>query len=412
MGLLILFAFAAAWIVAIGTLALIHHMRHPFRKTFAVAMARGKPTDPRELGLAAREVTFRFDDGETSPGWIIEGKKSESAAFTGDASRSPGPTIVLTHGLNDSRFGALKRVPSLVPFASRVVIYDLRGHGDSTAKVTTLTAKEPDDLIAVMNQVDDGTPFVLVGHSMGAGIAIVAAAKEEKEAGDRGQGTGDRGQGTGDRGQGTGDRGRGTGDRRQGTGDREQGTEDRGRETRDRTGRSELRPQQPRLRIQNPELSDPQPPTPNPQPPTPNPQPPTPNPQPLSPSRVIGVIAEAGYRYGMEPVAGYLWRKRIPPWPFTWLAGRHFAFWLDLSKRKFDRTRHAALLSCPLWLLHGMKDDLCPLGSAQLVAAAAPRGRLVAFEGCDHGCLALQDEARYTQTLREFFAEIEAGRKG
>ncbi len=168
MGLLTLFLFAFALIVAGGTLALIHLMERPARHSYAAALARHEPTDPREMGYIGEERMFTFDDGATSPGWIVKGERED------------GPTIIISHGLADSRFGALKRLPMVLPLASRVVLYDLRGHGDSTAKKTTLTAKEPDDLERIMNEIDDGSPFVLMGHSMGAGVSMIVAARESK----------------------------------------------------------------------------------------------------------------------------------------------------------------------------------------------------------------------------------------
>ncbi len=168
MGLLILFIVALIVIVVAGTLSLIHHMQQPKRLTYGVMLAHRRPTDPAELGFEAEERSFRFVDGTQSPAWIVKGR------------RAGGPTIIVSHGLADSRYGSLIRLPALTPMASRVVLYDLRGHGDSTAKKTTLTAREPEDLMQVINEVDDGSPVVLMGHSMGAGISMIVAAHEQE----------------------------------------------------------------------------------------------------------------------------------------------------------------------------------------------------------------------------------------
>lgn len=168
MGLLILFIVALIVIVAAGTFSLIYLMQQPKRLTYGVVLAHRQPTEPAELGFEAEERTFRFADGTQSPAWIVKGQ------------RAGGPTIIVSHGLADSRYGSLIRLHALVPMASRVVLYDLRGHGDSTAKKTTLTAKEPDDLMHVMNEVDDGSPVVLMGHSMGAGVSMIVAAHEQE----------------------------------------------------------------------------------------------------------------------------------------------------------------------------------------------------------------------------------------
>ena len=170
MGLLILFIVALLVIIAVGTSSLIYHMQQPKRMTYGVMLAHRLPADPKELGYESEELSFRFEDGTQSPGWIVKGEKEN------------GPTIVFSHGLADSRYGSLIRLHALVPFASRVVLYDMRGHGDSTAKKTTLTAKEPDDLMHVVNEVDNGSRFVLMGHSMGAGVSMMVAAHEQERS--------------------------------------------------------------------------------------------------------------------------------------------------------------------------------------------------------------------------------------
>jgi pimeloyl-ACP methyl ester carboxylesterase len=293
MGLLILFLAAYAVIVAVGTVALIHHMQSPPRYTYATALARREPTDPRDMGLEAIDRVIRLGDGAKTQAWIIAGELAPRV----------GPTIILSHGLADSRYGSLSRVPLLLPHASRIVLYDLRGHGESSARKSTLTAKEPDDLLHVMNELDDGSPIVLMGHSMGAGISMVVAAREK---------------------------------------------------------------------------SDP---------------------------RIAGVIAEGGYRWPMETIAGYLRHKGWPAQPFVWLAGAHFSFWLGITNRSFDRATVAADLACPLLVVNGANDVISPRESAKQVADAAERGRIEFIEGAAHSDLAIVNKERYADVLRGFFGQ-------
>ena len=169
MGLLILLAVALAMIVLAGAAFIAYTLLHPPRKTFAVAIARHLPTDPQALGLPFTEQRFQLSNGLWSDGWIMEG---------GDAS---GPLVIFTHGWGDSRFGALTWVPVIAPRAGRVVVYDVRGHGDSPARISRLGNAEARDLLALMDQIDAGDPLdhapvVLWGHSLGAGTAIAAAA--------------------------------------------------------------------------------------------------------------------------------------------------------------------------------------------------------------------------------------------
>lgn len=166
MGLAILFLVALLLIVAIGTLTLIHRMRHPWRRTYAVALARRLPTAPSEIDAEGYEQTFTFMDGAQSPGFVIEGQAAS------------GPCVIVSHAWGDSRYGAMRFAQCLLPHASRVVVYDLRGHGESTAKASRLAVVEPDDLLALLEQVDtQGQGVVLFGGSMGAGISLAAAVK-------------------------------------------------------------------------------------------------------------------------------------------------------------------------------------------------------------------------------------------
>ena len=167
MGLLILLAEGLGLVVVVGTAWIIHAMTHPQRKTYAFALARRIPADPSDVGLKAHEITFNLRDGTASPGWLIEGRRAD------------GPVVIVSHGWNSSRYQAISRAPLLADIASQVVLYDLRGHGDSTASSCRMGMVEVDDLISVMDQVStDGKPVVLFGASMGAGISIAAAARD------------------------------------------------------------------------------------------------------------------------------------------------------------------------------------------------------------------------------------------
>lgn len=170
MGLFILFAVAIAVIIAVGTLMLIRGLTHPPRLTYAVALARQMPTEPAELGLTAEERTFVFADGAKAPGWIIQGQASQ------------GPALVITHGFGDSRLALLGRIPPLLPLFSRIVVYDLRGHGDSSYPISRLGGREPDDVLEVISQALGSEPVVLLGISMGAGFTIAAAERATQEA--------------------------------------------------------------------------------------------------------------------------------------------------------------------------------------------------------------------------------------
>lgn len=165
-GLLILLSIALALIIVIGTVAMIYGMSHPPRKTYAKTLGMGHPTDPAELGMSAEEATFNFGDGTSTPAWLIEGDKPE------------GPVVIIVHGYADSRYGAMACwAPRVVLFASLVVVYDQRGQGEAEATMVSPGMRESEDVLTVIEQLPDpDKPVVLYGYSMGAGIAIDAAA--------------------------------------------------------------------------------------------------------------------------------------------------------------------------------------------------------------------------------------------
>lgn len=164
MGLLVLFAVAALLIVVVGSLALAHRMTHPNRRTMGVALAHGLPVEPSEVGMEADQIVVRLADETKTPMWIIKGDQTD------------GPVVLATHGWSSSRYGMLRLAAMLAPHASRIVLYDLRGHGESTASITTLGVRETDDLVELLDHVMiEDRPLVLFGSSLGATTALRAA---------------------------------------------------------------------------------------------------------------------------------------------------------------------------------------------------------------------------------------------
>jgi uncharacterized protein len=295
MGLVMLIGFAILLLWLLGAAGLVYALGHPRRKTFAVALGKGDPTDPTDLELEAQEVTFTLSDGSRTPGWVIEG---------GDAQ---GPAVVIVHGFGDSRYGSLKRAPLIQRYAKKVVVFDLPGQGESESKRAYGGLREPDDVLAVLEQLEkrDAERIVLLGSSMGAGIAIVAAGKAQDDVRDE----------------------------------------------------------------------------------------------------IVGVIAEGPYRLWDEPLHNVFRRHRYPRWPIIPLAG----LWLRLTAegfKHFDRAQHAAQLGCPLLVLHGSQDRLCPITSARMIAEAAPSGEFIEIEGGGHDDLPCGHEQAYRDAVSDFLKRL------
>jgi pimeloyl-ACP methyl ester carboxylesterase len=87
-----------------------------------------------------------------------------------------GPLLVLVPGMGDLRAGYRFLVPALRAAGYRVACTDLRGHGDSDTTFSSYGDEETaGDIVALISEL--GGPAVVVGNSMGAGSAVIAAAQ-------------------------------------------------------------------------------------------------------------------------------------------------------------------------------------------------------------------------------------------
>jgi pimeloyl-ACP methyl ester carboxylesterase len=86
-----------------------------------------------------------------------------------------GPLVLLLHGMGVDRSVYRFTVPALVEAGFRVAAMDLRGHGESDATFQTYDdVAAASDALALVDHL--GGPAVLVGQSMCAGAAVIAAA--------------------------------------------------------------------------------------------------------------------------------------------------------------------------------------------------------------------------------------------
>lgn len=95
--------------------------------------------------------------------------------------RNPTPTskyLILSHGYTDNRMGDLKYVRMYLDLGFNCVIYDLRGHGENEATITTYGIREGRDLNALIadtrQRYPDLTILGLHGESLGAASTISA----------------------------------------------------------------------------------------------------------------------------------------------------------------------------------------------------------------------------------------------
>lgn len=159
--LLIGAAIAVAGYVALVTLEALR----PPRRAAAWAIANGLPISPEALGLEASEW-WLDRDGVRLPVWDL-------------SLRDSGPTVVMVHGWGRSRVDSLARIGPFLGSARRILLPDLRGHGDATGSTRLGDGREEADLAELLGRLDETGPVVLAGHSMGATLAIRVAAAAE-----------------------------------------------------------------------------------------------------------------------------------------------------------------------------------------------------------------------------------------
>jgi pimeloyl-ACP methyl ester carboxylesterase len=96
--------------------------------------------------------------------------------------RALGITVVFLHGIGDNRASSLELAERLVPRGFDVVAFDGRAHGESTGDTCTYGFREKRDLSLVLDQLG-ASRVLLVGCSLGAEIALQAAAEDPRVVG-------------------------------------------------------------------------------------------------------------------------------------------------------------------------------------------------------------------------------------
>ena len=167
-GLLILFTLVIAMLCLWGGVMTALQALRPPRKYFAWALATGRPKDPSDLGLQFDECEFSSGQHHPLPAWRIKG----------NATHSNAPILVMLHGWGRSRWDSLTRIEPFRNTCSEIVLIDLPAHGEHLGAWSALGVHEPACVVQALHELAHqfpNRPFLLAGHSMGAGIAIRAA---------------------------------------------------------------------------------------------------------------------------------------------------------------------------------------------------------------------------------------------
>jgi pimeloyl-ACP methyl ester carboxylesterase len=110
-------------------------------------------------------------------------------------------------------------------------------------------------------------------------------------------------------------------------------------------------------------------------------------------ARVMGVIAEAPYRFPQTPARRVMAAAGYPVWPAVPLAlgllgllrfGQGWSWFLAEGAAAFDRAALARAVRVPLLVIHGERDEVCPPDDGRSIAEAAPMGQLVLVPSAGH----------------------------
>lgn len=131
---------------------------HPARRTQLPV----RPDNCADREYRSTEVTLR--------GWVCPADGPRRGA------------IVFLHGIADNRGSAVGTILRFISRGFDVVAYDSRAHGASGGDVCTYGYFEKADLHRVIDELGPG-PVILIGTSLGAAVAIQAAAENERISG-------------------------------------------------------------------------------------------------------------------------------------------------------------------------------------------------------------------------------------
>ena len=173
-----IFLLCAATFVVVGyCLVCAREVRHPRRLSTGWALALSRASEPDSIDRDFHHWTLELEDGTALPVW--------EARIRSEAEGPSTATIVVLHGWGNSRTHSIERLEAVVESiqstaALRLIFFDLRGHGDASTGPTTLGIKELDDLGVLLETLPEEHPTLLMGHSLGAVLAIRAAARWPK----------------------------------------------------------------------------------------------------------------------------------------------------------------------------------------------------------------------------------------
>ena len=132
---------------------------------------------PEDYGLDFDLISFQTRDDISLEGWFIPAQQPKSR------------TIIFAHGYRGNRLEkklpALKLAKALTESGFHVLMFDFRSCGESSGNVASIGLYEQEDLLSAIAWVKANHPSAigLLGFSMGASTALLAAARSPEVVG-------------------------------------------------------------------------------------------------------------------------------------------------------------------------------------------------------------------------------------
>lgn len=161
---------AAAAAAVAAPLAAAYRFAVEYRRRAGFPVRRPLLATPGDEGLPWESLAIPSPTGSL-PAWFIPARGG-----------APGPAVVLVHGWESNRARMLPNARFLHAAGFHTMLFDVRGHGENPPEVLPISGGEfgadAAAAVAVLRGRAEVTGVGLLGHSMGAVGAVLAAAME------------------------------------------------------------------------------------------------------------------------------------------------------------------------------------------------------------------------------------------
>jgi alpha-beta hydrolase superfamily lysophospholipase len=131
--------------------------------------------DPADAGIYYRDLTLTTAEGLELAAWFVPVTHTSPLTST--------PTILLAHGLFESKSTMLHLVPWFHEAGYNVMLLDFRGHGGSDLQPTTVGPAEVRDIQAALDWLEEegvGDRVGGLGMSLGAAVLVNTAVQDPR----------------------------------------------------------------------------------------------------------------------------------------------------------------------------------------------------------------------------------------